>query len=163
MNIKRFRVLFALSALCWSASATTIVVGYSKSKIVIAADSRLSKEDGTYQDTSCKIAALSDQFLFASSGRAVDVTNHKLGWDVAQLAKDALTDVSKRKPNAARPFAGDVADLWQDLVGQNISNNIRSTEFARLVPNQTFVNGVFLGLGPAGDVQGAFAVLTRIG
>lgn len=165
LRLKFSAILCAIGVLTISVSATTIVLGFSKNKVVIAADSRLTNEDGTHQDTSCKIAALNDRFLFTTSGRAIDVTNHKLGWDVAQFARIALNDVLKKRMDPTRtperPFAGDVADLWQDLVGQSISNNIRATEFARLKPKETFVNGMFFGITPSGNIQGAFAALAR--
>lgn len=55
---KLLKILVALNVLGTFVSATTIVVGFSKTKVVIAADSRLTNEDGTHQDTSCKITAL---------------------------------------------------------------------------------------------------------
>lgn len=147
------------------ANATTIVIGISGDKIVIAADSRVANEDGTHSDTACKIAALSDRFLFVVSGRARDVTAGKVGWDAKEQAKTALFEVlgrpwdPKQQPDVN--FADDVANRWLDLIRQNIADNIRSVELARLKPNQLVVDGMFLGLSPAGNIRVAYAAVRR--
>ena len=78
-----------------NAIATTIVIGFSKSKIVIAADSRRGDENKHFQDDGCKITVLNDKFLFTNSGRYIDRANGVLGWDVSNEAKIAFSKVSQ--------------------------------------------------------------------
>jgi hypothetical protein len=157
----------ATQAVAQFKSGTIIVVGYSKHKVVIAADSRKgSADDAAYRDDSCKITALNDKFLFAPSGRIVDVTGGIVGWDAADQAKASLATIMKRFGNSMEftppSLAGDVADLWEELIGQNIADHIRPEELAKLKPNELYVDGVFISVGET-DAQVSHAVVRRDG
>jgi hypothetical protein len=143
-----------------TADGTTIVVGFSKDKVVIAAESRAGDEDRLYNDNACKITALNDRLLFTVSGRYIDRTHGVLGWDAAEQAKTAFSRVSKLPLEFY--LAVDVASIWQELLAQNISDHIRATELASLEPNRIYVDGWFLGLSPMGNIQAAYARIATL-
>ena len=55
---------FARNTTVHTKSGTIVVVGASTVKIVIAADSRVDYDSGSYDDHGCKITVLSDKFVF---------------------------------------------------------------------------------------------------
>jgi hypothetical protein len=56
--------------------ATTIILGYDQHKAILAADSRGTRSDGSYDDHSCKIAALGNNMIFAATGLVSDESVH---------------------------------------------------------------------------------------
>jgi len=156
-------LLTATHALAQFKSGTIIVVGWSEHKVVIASDSRGREENGSYRDDSCKIVALNDKFLFASSGRPRDVTGGIVGWDAAEQAKTALTTILKQAEGGTDSdsyFAKKVADVWRNLMIKNINDHIRRQEVARLKPKQIYVDGLFIAGGPV-QSRVAYAVIAR--
>lgn len=144
-------------------TGTIVVIGYSKNKIVVAADSRVNDEGKGYIDTSCKIMALSNNFLFSASGRISDVTGGRRGWDGDIQAKEAFSFASQQ-PIISAPsstFAEDVTDIWAQSVSDRISNHIRITELMDQKPLQFYLEGSFVGLGPRGDIQAGHATIRR--
>jgi hypothetical protein len=157
--------LLTLSANAFSQfeSGTIVIVGYSKDKIIMAADSRGLEENGTHRDDMCKITALSDKFLFSAIGRFFDKTRGVAGWDATAQAKEAFAVTSKRPPvpGHENAFAGDLADEWAQIIGNNIAVHIRPTELASLKPNAMYLTGIFAGIGSTGAVQFASAQIHR--
>jgi hypothetical protein len=157
-TILRAAVLLLPIAIVASAHGTAIVIGYSKDKIVIAAESRRGDEGKSYEDDACKVTALSDRFLFTVSGRNDDKTDGVLGWDATEQAKSAFSRMS-RLPLEFTP-ALDTASFWEETLLQNINDHIRPSELANLGPTPMYIDGWFLGLSPMGNIQAAYA---RIG
>jgi hypothetical protein len=160
-NMKTFALVLCLalvpSTFAQIESGTVVIVGLSKNKIVMAADSRVGEEIGKYHDDGCKIVALSNKFLFTMSGRNRDRTNGKVGWDADQQAKEAFAADSQQPipPSLESSFAYDLTQLWAELMIRNISKNIRPVELSQFgtSPNNSFVDGLFIGIGPLGDIQ----------
>ena len=111
-TIFRFLIFLLLIATGAKAHATTIVIGYSKDKIVVAAESRRGDEGKSYVDDACKITALNDRFLFTISGRIDDTTGRVFGWDASEQAKAAFARVWKL-PLEFTPVL-DVASVWEE-------------------------------------------------
>ncbi|MGA9390873.1 MAG: hypothetical protein WBV69_10545 [Candidatus Sulfotelmatobacter sp.] len=140
-------------------SGTVIVVGYSQNKIIIAADSRSVDEGKVPTDNDCKITALSNKLFFSASGRTHDVTLGMLGWDATDQARQALAAVSTHAPIGT--FTQAMAIEWAQLIGQNISHNIRQQEYDSLIPRHVYIAGIFAGLGPNVDLQGTHIRVDR--
>lgn len=135
-------------------SGTIIVVGFSKHKIVVAADSRMTEEDATHHDDICKITLLNDRFVFVASGRFIDRTRGVVGWDAAREARTAF--LSTRRQTTGRvngDFVSDVARVWGTLMERNIGEYIRPQELSKLDPKKIYVEGIFIGPDDNGNVQ----------
>ncbi|MGO9403468.1 MAG: hypothetical protein ACLPVW_08365 [Terriglobales bacterium] len=141
-------LLATTSAFAQVKSSTIIVLGESKHKIVIAADSRMSEEDGSYRDDGCKIAALNNKFLFATSGRSFDITHGIVGWDATEQARTALALVlqAERTTELTHSFVMEIANEWATLIFNNVTAHIRPEEFVTMKQDQLFVDGTFITL-----------------
>lgn len=150
-------------ALAQIESGTVIVIGYSKNKIIMAADSRVNYEAGRYYDVSCKITALSNKFLFSAAGRTFGMTGGNIGWDDRQQAREAFAIDSQQPipPSLETNFADDLTDLWAEMISNRISVHIRPEELWRQKPGQPFLEAAFAGIGPRGDVQIGHATIRR--
>lgn len=98
------RVAFNLNALGQVDYGTVIIVGVSKDKVIIAADSRdLHGKDAlgreVYDDRQCKLAALGGKVLYGATGLVVDyaqVLPHGLHVDAKEEARKAFLIAPKR-------------------------------------------------------------------
>jgi hypothetical protein len=143
---------FALNTTVVRKSGTIIVIGASKNKIVVAADSRGKFGPGKYADHQCKITALSDKFVFASNGEAgisVDlaIPYRPISIDVPEQARIAFKSVDPKSDD----FLYSVAVLW----GRNISslfNEAVEVAGPQVVlagnPDAGAINGYFFGSSP---------------
>ena len=102
------------------ASGTIVVIAQTKSRIIIAADSRVgTTENGTIiqsvDDSSCKIAALNGHVVFAAAGLLSD---GKQGWTAISEANAAIANT----PHARRISGAEgdsVLARWADSMMRN--------------------------------------------
>lgn len=85
---------------------TTVVVGMSKTKIVVAADSRGASAKGKYQDT-CKIVRLNHNLVFASTGLVSSAE-----FDVTEEARKSAQLFGSVSPPPGISVTEMVADDW---------------------------------------------------
>jgi hypothetical protein len=137
-------------------SGTIIVIGYSKQKVVVAADSREELKPGVYHDDACKITALNDKIIFLASGRTSDVTGGIRGWDSIREAKTALADVLHEPTADGAGFIPRLAVRWASLIGLNIAQHLRPEEELSLNDGQIYVDGTFFGLNREREIEGAY-------
>jgi hypothetical protein len=154
---------------------TVIVVGVSREKIAIAADSRTATitlrrlQDGTqqisnlkYNDSSCKLIQLSPTLLFAADGQTSS--------SVASLPASALYDANELARLAARRYKPTSNSLEDVLSGGTIAAiatrwawdvdfRMHRAFSAGWKPIQT-LEGIFVGLEPNGETAMAVAKLT---
>lgn len=140
-------------------SGTVILIGYSKNKIIMAADSRAGDEGKAPTDDACKITTLNKKLVFSATGRIFDKTNGIIGWNAPEQAKQAFTQISNQRPVPSDSFTRDVTLLWAELVTQNIANHIRPEEYATLRPHHLYLDGIFAGIGPTGNIQTGYVVI----
>jgi hypothetical protein len=153
-------LLTGANAIAQVRSGTVVLIGYSKNKIVIAADSRQAEEGGPYHDDACKITALNNKFVFTATGRIFDVAaDGRIWWNAPTQAREAFASASKQSRLPGHTLARDATDLWSQAMRENIASHIRPQEFATLRPNSNYVDGFFAGLGTTGDVQTGYAVI----
>ncbi len=124
--MKHLIVAIALLASCSGIAkaqlegGSVLIVTYSPSEIVMAADSRLLNEQtGQFRDNYCKIAAPARKILLGETGIVASIG----GFDAVRLATRIIQN------EAATPKGGlvlDAATRWADAMDEN---------FAKLPPN----------------------------
>lgn len=148
-------LLFAASAIPAYAqidSGTVIIVGYSKDKVVVAADSRVTHSEGTSDDDTCKIAVLSDNFIFAVAGIAA--YRNVNPWNAVNEAKGAFSTV-KTSPADDVGFVQRVGLKWGRLVADKLENSIATDP--RIASGRPawlpLTIGHFVGVNSSDDLQ----------
>jgi len=152
-------------------SGTIVVIGASKNKIVVAADSRAENDAGEYDDHECKIIALSDKFVFAFNGigdlslvLSTTDSSERYTMNAGEEAKLAFESV----PPGSDDFLSTVALLW----GRHVSRIFRQaiavsgTEqevFADIKEGGAITQGYFLGLTPKGGLVLYMENVIRLG
>jgi hypothetical protein len=129
-------------------TGTVIIVGYSRDKIIVVAESRQAGEKGEHFDNGCKITALNDKFFFSASGRAEDMTHWVVGWSAHDQAKEIL-DATSKESRTARNMAID----WGKIMVNRINRYIRPEEKGKLIPRKVYLTGLCAGISPAGDTE----------
>jgi hypothetical protein len=144
---------FGLSTTVETNSGTIVIFGFSKNKIVVAADSRGKKDAGSYADDQCKIITLASNFAFAANGmtglrsEAVAVPYRPIEMDANEEAKNAFNSVSSR----ADHFVRNVAVLWGENVARIFNQALKVAGPAALGDNPN-LNGYFFGTSPDGGL-----------
>lgn len=152
-----FLITFAAFFFCQCAwpqqrGSTVIIVGIDQQKAILAADSRATRGDGTYDDHYCKIIALGDDMLFAATGL---LSNDSPGFpddakfQVYDSARKAYDEIKRATPEsnvafAPSSFVGKVAFWW------SLKNGMKFISAAKISPwiNQPGggqITGVFVG------------------
>jgi len=139
---------FALSATVETNSGTLVVFGFSKNKIVVAADSRGKKDAGDYADDKCKIIALTNKFVFAANGMTglwseVAVPYRPIEMDANEEARHAFNSVRPRSDH----FLRNVAVLWGDNVTRIFKQALKVAGPTALGDDPN-LNGYFFGVAP---------------
>lgn len=140
---------------------TIIVLGFSKAKVVLAADSRNTLYRGGvfagYDDTACKLIEVTPTLLFAADGHTgikgpgvpADVE-----YDAQELAR--LAEKSVKTPKGqSRVYS--IAQRW----AWDLDSRVRHGFKMRLLSgdSDTFLEGIFAGLEPNGDTNVVIARL----
>ena len=133
---------------------TTIVVGASKNKIVVAADSRSTYGRGNYTDHSCKITRLSDKLVFVSAGL---VSDGSVKFDLLAEAKNSARKFGTVTPPAGTTVTEMVADDWLAISRIRLED-VAKYEMAGWLSTGLFPDsavrfvGVFVGIEPDGKL-----------
>jgi hypothetical protein len=123
MRCRLESILVLFLVLTYSASAQTgygsvVIISFTKSKVIVAADSRASDLSGRKapDDTHCKLFELGNRIVFASTGAAVRMPNRPtdLAWDNSEIAKIAFQSTRISKGSVAQ-----IAETWGKLVKDN--------------------------------------------
>ena len=167
-----FLAICFLSTVAWPQlrSGTIVVISYSKQKVIVAADSRANFGDGRYEDSYCKITALSDKLVFAATGIVGDssyLLPEDLRFGAIEEARKAVVGITLR-PNP-QDTSSVHTDAFFDAVGERWGSAM-AERFRRAAPerlqdwlkimslenNRTsapFVIGIFAGLGTYGQIM----------
>ena len=159
-------VLCALTAaMAWSENQTGSVkiFRFSRAKITIAADSRVTHSDGTRDDKECKLAALGNRFVFSATG----LTGQRFqaispawptgwnAWDEARAAWEA--QLAETGGVIQSGFVRKVADRW----GERVASMFRlqsPAEFPQIVHHEMLTMGLFAGV----NFRGVIVVVVEI-
>jgi hypothetical protein len=147
--------VFALSATVETNSGTIVIFGFSKDKIVVAADSRGKKDAGNYSDDECKIIALTDKFAYAANGmtglrdEGVVVPYRPIEMEANEEARLAFNSV----PPGSDHFLRRVAVLWGENVTRIFRQALKAGGPTALGKDDPIVlNGYFFGVSPSGGL-----------
>jgi hypothetical protein len=133
----------SLAALGETKSGTIVVVGFSKEKIVVAADSRVHYSvSGKIRDDECKIVAVKENLLFVPIGRTGNqYAISSLDWDAT---REALKATSAERMDSIQ----DISDRWGEsmvrLWDRDLTFNHEAT--LRSLDGNIFTLGLFLGI-----------------
>jgi hypothetical protein len=156
-----------LPASAWTQirSGSIVVMSRSRQKVIIAADSRVNLGNGKYEDSYCKITALSDNLIFAATGIVGDssyLLPENLRFGATEEARKAFVSYSQ----APEDFldlgkVGTIASKW----GAAMSEHFRKAADASpasfqewrkridLSHESAFIVGLFAGLEPDGQIS----------
>ena len=108
-----FGLLLPVLASAQLEHGSVLIVAYSPSEIVMAADSRvINIQTGQFRDDYCKLAAPEGRILFGGTGLLESIG----GFDSVGLARHL---VSHMIPNGGGGFVRQVATRWADAMEQN--------------------------------------------
>ncbi len=144
---------------------TIIVLSISREKVVVAADSRatlVNPQTGAivgYNDTACKLIEVRPQLLFAVTGMAT--TGSRVPVDVQYNAMNVAREISQNfrfdtdwiEPNR---MVEAMAEEWGWYVDFRIRRGI---EGGWLKPTPVWLEGIFVGIEPNGELSLAIARL----
>lgn len=142
-------------------SGTIIVVAESQAKVVVAADSRVTRASGPPEDGYCKITMLNPKLVFAAAGVIQD-TSPDLAPGLRFLAADVAKEVNRDfKPDDAFPDHSTVwqkAQRWGDIMSFRLRQGIPQRLHIWLHGQQEksmarFVEGIFAGVEPDGKLS----------
>ena len=148
-------------------SGTIVVFGYSKNKIVVAADSREKNDDGGYADDQCKITALSNKLAFAANGMTglwseTPIPYRPIEMHAHEEARHAFDSV--------RPGADDlvrkIAVLWGENVARIFKEAIKVSGPESVFTDTKqgpFLFGYFAGVSPEGGLVFYDENINRVG
>ena len=168
------RVTLMLLVLClsltvrtWSQvrSGSIVVLGRSRQRVVIAADSRVNLGNGKYEDSSCKITALSDNLVFSATGIVGDssyLLPKSLRFDATEEARRVFLRYSQKPENfLSLGMVGTLASNWGTAMAKSFRAAADSSpatlqawlKRVDLSHESPFIAGVFAGLESDGEIS----------
>jgi hypothetical protein len=174
-NAALFQIIFALAphARAETNSGTIVVVGISRSKVVVAADSRVKHGtmDGfKYDDNNCKIITPSGKLIFVIGGNAqagVEPDYDRTGFDGYLEARRLFTAVqteagSKSNAVATKPDKiREIADKWQNAIEQRVRKI--DPKYLAQIKRDLVTSGFFAWLEPDGSISAFVKAVYRPG
>jgi hypothetical protein len=82
---------------------TVIILGYSRDKIILAADSRATMGDGSYNDHFCKVISLGNDVIFAATGIVSDSSQdlpEDARFEAYSAVRKAYDEIKQKAPEA---------------------------------------------------------------
>jgi hypothetical protein len=126
-----------------SRKGTVVVIGHSKRKIVVAADSRAVAISG-FSDSMCKIMELSKHSVFTGAGSAVHGDGKTVYWNAYVEAVLAFKEAQgSDDPDVLRTAATNWGNRFTTVVNQALK--VDPTGSLQLVHENRVFNGSFLG------------------
>jgi hypothetical protein len=177
--MKRFRhsvyILPIFAMLGWSQvnTGTVVIVGMSKEKIIIAADSRLTHSEGNYDDDGCKIATFGNKLVFAETGLVTDkseILPKKLQFDAIESARDSFNFENNLFnssppdwPPLAQGFPFNVASQWSFMFGGRFMQaaQIEMDNWLKVMPKSSDTEG-FIGIFAGLESDGSLGVTAML-
>ena len=141
-------------------SGTIVVISYSKQKVILAADSRANLGDDRYEDSYCKVTALSNKLIFAATGIVGDnsyLLPEDLRFGAIEEARKAAASTITNPDPFGYGTVGAVATRWGQAMTVRFTkaSKIRLDEWLKAInatDERAFVIGIFAGLEPTGEV-----------
>jgi hypothetical protein len=145
-------------------SGTTLIVGYSKEKIIMAADSRVTYFDGRVENDQCKITALGGKLLFGVVG--IQGFNAKTpsihSWEAVTEARRAFASERVRTSGSIEMMSA----YWASSIQRHLAELIRynPAEVIHMMErNGPVLNyGIFAGRNPDGKLSALFVMASCV-
>jgi hypothetical protein len=151
MKIKVFAVLFLVIARSMDAgggaqstTGTVVVIGWSRTRIVMAVDSRGFDDNEKYRDDICKIVRLDDHSVFTAAGNIIHAYRGRALWDAQKEASSAFKKAQKTQNPRLLKTA---ARSWGDDMVVRINQALKEdpTGSKQMLDKGIFLTGVFTG------------------
>jgi hypothetical protein len=127
-----------------STSGTVVVIGWSRTKIVIAVDSRGFDDHEKYRDDICKIVRLDEHSVFTAAGNIIHARNGRALWNAQKEAIHAFQEA--QSTGTQRPLKT-AARNWGDHMVAAINQALKEDPAGSklMLDKNIFLTGVFLG------------------
>jgi hypothetical protein len=139
---------------------TTLIVGYSKDKVIMAADSRVTHLDGRVEDDQCKIITLGNKLLFGTVGiegfRSKTALIHS--WEAVDEARRAFAQESVRRSGSIEMMSAYWARSIQGDLAEQVQYNPEAAIHSIETYGSVLIYGIFAGRNPDGNLT-SFVVM----
>jgi hypothetical protein len=127
-----------------STSGTVVVIGWSRTKIAIAVDSRGYDDNEKYRDDICKIVRLGDHSVFTAAGNIIHAYKGRALWDAQ---KEALYAFKEAQRSGSPRLLRTAARSWGDSMVTEIDQALKEdfTGSKHMLEKNIFLTGVFAG------------------
>jgi hypothetical protein len=151
MKITELAVLFLVIARgigadagAQSVTGTVVVIAWSRTKIVIAVDSRGYDDNEKYRDDICKIVKLEDHSVFTAAGNIIHAYKERALWDAQKEASNAFKEAQKtHNPRLLKTAARSWGDDMVVRINQALKEDPAGS--AHMLDKSIFLTGVFTG------------------
>jgi hypothetical protein len=151
MKIKVIAVLFLVIARgmdagvgAQSTTGTVVVIGWSRTKIVMAVDSRGFDDTEKYRDDICKIVRLDDHSVFTAAGNIIHAYRGRALWDAQKEASNAFKEAQQtHHPRLLKTAARSWGDDMVVRINQALKEDPRGSQ--HMLDKGIFLTGVFTG------------------
>jgi hypothetical protein len=127
-----------------STTGTVVVIGWSRTKIVIAVDSRGFDDNEKYRDDICKIVRLDDRSVFTAAGNIIHAHNGRALWNAQ---KEAIHSFQEAQSTGTQRLLMAAARNWGEHMVAAIDQALKEdpVRSKRMLDKNIFLTGVFLG------------------
>lgn len=127
-----------------STTGTVVVIGWSRTKIEIAVDSRGFDDHEKYRDDICKIVRLDDHSVFTAAGNIIHARNGRALWNTQ---KEAILAFQQAQTSANPRLLKTAARTWGEHMVAAIHQALKDDPAGSklMLDKSIFLTGVFLG------------------
>src|SRR3984885_5331307 len=127
-----------------STAGTVVVIGWSRTEIVIAVDSRGFDDNEKYRDDICKIVRLDDHSVFTAAGNIIHAHNGRALWNAQKEAIHAFQEAQNAgTQRLLKTAAGNWGEHMVATINQALKDDPAGSKL--MLDKNIFLTGVFLG------------------
>src|ERR1700683_3519502 len=127
-----------------STTGTVVVIGWSRTKIVIAVDSRGFDDNEKNRDDICTIARLEDRSVFTAAGNIIHAHNGRALWNAQKEAIHAFQEAQNAgTQRLLKTAAGNWGEHMVATINQALKDDPAGSKL--MLDKNIFLTGVFLG------------------
>jgi hypothetical protein len=127
-----------------STTGTVVVIGWSRTKIVIAVDSRGFDDQEKYRDDICKVVRLDEHSVFTAAGNIIHARNGRALWNAQ---KEAIHAFQEAQSTGTQRLLKAAARNWGEHMVGAINQALKEDPAGSqlMLDKNIFLTGVFLG------------------
>jgi hypothetical protein len=128
-----------------SVTGTVVVIGWSRTKIVIAVDSRGFDDNEKYRDDICKIVRLDDHSIFTAAGNIIHAHDGRALWNAQ---KEAIHAFQGAQTSGTQRLLKAAARSWGEHMVTAINQALKDDPAGSklMLDKNIFLTGVFVGI-----------------